>query len=155
MSSTESLPPTRCKGFSSPSSPDRPLCNSTEGTSPLGKWAMRTSEHPPPSSAKILNTRSHTFTIQDISGGIQTGYGMDDRGLIPSRCKRFFSTSERPHRLCGTPSLLSNAYQGPFPGELSGWGAKLTIQFHLVQKSTMVELYLNFPYVFMVWCLIS
>jgi hypothetical protein len=36
---------------------------------------------------------------QDSSVAAATGYGMDDRGLILGRVKRFFSTSQRPDRL--------------------------------------------------------
>jgi hypothetical protein len=36
---------------------------------------------------------------QDNSVGIATGYGLDDRGSIPERGKRYFSTPHRPHRV--------------------------------------------------------
>jgi hypothetical protein len=45
------------------------------------------------------------------------GYGLDDRGSIPGGCWEFFPKPPRPERLWGTPSLLSNGYQGLFP-----WG---------------------------------
>jgi hypothetical protein len=44
------------------------------------------------------------------------GYGLDERGLIPIRGKIlvFFSFPQRPNRLRGLPSLLSNGYRGSF-----------------------------------------
>jgi hypothetical protein len=36
---------------------------------------------------------------RDVSIGIPTGYGLDGRGSIPSRGKRFFSAPQRPDRL--------------------------------------------------------
>jgi len=35
-----------------------------------------------------------------------TGYGLDDRGSIPDRC-RIFSAPQRSVLLCGSPSFLS------------------------------------------------
>jgi len=42
-------------------------------------------------------------------------YGLDDRSSIPGRGLYFFS-SQRPDRLWGPLSLLSNDYLGLFPG---------------------------------------
>jgi hypothetical protein len=62
--------------------------------------------------------------------GIATGlYGLEDRGSIPGRGKRFFSSPQRPDRLWGPSSLLSNGYRGLSP----------------VPRLRMVELYLQFP----------
>jgi hypothetical protein len=46
--------------------------------------------------------------------GIATGYGLDDRGIgvrVPVG-SRIFSFPQRPDRLWGPPSLLSNGYRG-------------------------------------------
>jgi hypothetical protein len=43
------------------------------------------------------------------------GYGLDCRGSIPSRGKRFFSTPQRPDRIWDPHSLLFNGYQELFP----------------------------------------
>jgi hypothetical protein len=54
---------------------------------------------------------------------IATGYGLDDRGVrvrVPIG-SGISSSSRRPDRPWGTPSLLSNGYRG-----LSGRGVKLT-----------------------------
>jgi hypothetical protein len=54
---------------------------------------------------------------RDSAVGIATGYGLDDRGVgvrVPVG-SRIFSSPRSPHRLCGTPSLLSNGYRGLFP----------------------------------------
>jgi hypothetical protein len=45
---------------------------------------------------------------RDASVGIVTGYRLDGRGSIPGRGKIFFSSPQRPDRLLGPPSLLSN-----------------------------------------------
>jgi hypothetical protein len=42
----------------------------------------------------------------------QYSYGLDGRDSIPGRDKRFVSTPQRPDRLWGPPSLLSNGYWG-------------------------------------------
>jgi hypothetical protein len=51
-----------------------------------------------------------------VVGGIATGYGLDDRGVgvrVPVRGK-IFSSLRRPYLLWGSPSHLSNGYQGIF-----------------------------------------
>jgi hypothetical protein len=48
--------------------------------------------------------------------GIATGYGLEDGGVgvqVPVGA-RFFSSSQRPDRLWGPPSLLPNDYRGLF-----------------------------------------
>jgi hypothetical protein len=51
--------------------------------------------------------------------GIATGYGLYDRGVavrIPVG-SRIFSFPRLPHRLWGSPNLLSNGYRGLFLGD--------------------------------------
>jgi hypothetical protein len=44
--------------------------------------------------------------------GIATDYGLDDSCSSPDRGKRFISFPQRPDRVWGLPSLLSNSYRG-------------------------------------------
>jgi hypothetical protein len=53
----------------------------------------------------------------DNSVGIATGYRLDDRSSILERGKILFSSLQRPDRLWGPPSLLSNGYWERFPPE--------------------------------------
>jgi hypothetical protein len=50
--------------------------------------------------------------VQNVEAGVATVYGLDYRGSILSRGKRFFSAPFSPDRLWGPPSLLSNGYRG-------------------------------------------
>jgi hypothetical protein len=71
---------------------------------------------------------------RDSSVGIETDYGLDFWGSIPGRGKIFFFTPQRPDRLWGPPSLLSNGYRGIFPRGLCGRSVKLTTHLHLVPR---------------------
>jgi hypothetical protein len=62
-----------------------------------------------PKFINIINVRR---TAGDSSLGIATGHGLDDRGSIFSRDKRFFSCPQCQDRLWGPPSLLFNGYRG-------------------------------------------
>jgi hypothetical protein len=81
----------------------------------------------------------------DISVGIAKGYGLDGRGSISGRGKKFFFTPQRPDWLWDPPSLLYNWYRGHVPQGYSGLMMKLTTNLHLVPRSRMVELYLHSP----------
>jgi hypothetical protein len=59
------------------------------------------------------------ITDRDSAVSVATGYVLDDRGVgvrVPVE-GRFFSPPQRPDRLRGPPSLLSNGYRGIFPRE--------------------------------------
>jgi hypothetical protein len=65
----------------------------------------------------IYRERGVERETRDSSVGIATAYGLD--GLVGVQVpieSRIFSSSQRPHRLWGPPSLLFNGYRGPFPG---------------------------------------
>jgi hypothetical protein len=47
---------------------------------------------------------------RDSSVGIAKGYGLEDWGSIRGLAKIVFSTPQRPDRLWGPHSLLSNGY---------------------------------------------
>jgi hypothetical protein len=64
---------------------------------------------------KILNVNTILYESQDSSVGKATSYGLDDRGSIPGRVKRFFSISQNLDCLWGPPSLLSYKYWGLLP----------------------------------------
>jgi hypothetical protein len=49
------------------------------------------------------------------SVSIVTGYGLDIKGSIPGRGKRFFFSPQHPDWILGQPTLLSNGYWGLFP----------------------------------------
>jgi hypothetical protein len=73
----------------------------------------------------------------DSAVSIANGYGLDDRGVgvwVPVG-SRIFTSPCRPDQLRGTPSLLSNEYQGLFPRESSSQGVKLTTHLQLVSRS--------------------
>jgi hypothetical protein len=53
---------------------------------------------------------------RDSSVGIAMDCGIDLQGSIPGKCKRFFSTLQRPDRLWNPPSLSSNEYRELFLG---------------------------------------
>jgi hypothetical protein len=76
--------------------------------------------------------------------GIVIACGLDDRGSFSDRDNIFSSTPQLPDQLSGPSSLLCDGYQG-----LSGRGVKLTTNFHLVPRSTMVSYTSTPPYVFM------
>jgi hypothetical protein len=71
---------------------------------------------------------------QDSSVSIVMCYELGGRG------DGFFSSSQLSERLCGLPSLLSNAYRRLFSG-----GVKPTTYLHLVLRSVKVEMYLLSP----------
>jgi len=43
------------------------------------------------------------------------GLWLDDRCLIPSRCRKLFSSPPRPGRPLGPPRFLSSGFRGLFP----------------------------------------
>jgi hypothetical protein len=71
--------------------------------------------------------------------------GPEGRGSFPSSGSRFFSFPQRPGRLWGPPSLLSNGQQGLFLRGHNRLDVKLTDYVHLVPRWSMVELYLHSP----------
>jgi hypothetical protein len=82
---------------------------------------------------------------RNSSVGIATDYGLDGRGSIPGRGKRFLPIPQRPDQLWGPPSLFSNGYRRLLTWGQSDHGVKFTIHISLVPKSRMVELSLYSP----------
>jgi hypothetical protein len=62
-------------------------------------------------------------------GLLVTRLGLDSR-----QRQTFFSTPQRPDRLRGPASLLSNESRRIFPRDYSDWGVKLTTRLHLVPR---------------------
>jgi hypothetical protein len=66
---------------------------------------------------------------------------MDGWGSNPGMGKRFFSPPKRRDRLWGPSSPIS---KGQWPMANGHWAMKLATELHLVPRSRIVELYLNF-----------
>jgi hypothetical protein len=66
---------------------------------------------------KIFQTFLSRNVNRDSAIGIATGDGLDDCrvGVRVTEGVRFFSSTRRPDRFRGPPSLLSNGYRGHFP----------------------------------------
>jgi hypothetical protein len=57
-----------------------------------------------------------SFCCRNSSVGVATGYGLEDRGSIPGRGKRFFSTAKRPDPLWGHSASSPMGTGNRFPG---------------------------------------
>jgi hypothetical protein len=110
--------------------------------------------------APVINThskqREHELYYSGYdSVGIALGYGLDYRSSrvrFPAGAVKFFSSPPRPERLWGTPSLLSNGYQGlslgvKRPGREADHSPPSS-----AEVKEWVELYLHSQYAFMAWC---
>jgi hypothetical protein len=95
--------------------------------------------------AAVIMRKAFNTGSRDNSVGIAMGYRMDGRGSIPDTGKTLFSSPQRPDRLWGPPSLLSNGYRRFFPVGQSGRGVNLTAHLHLVPRSKLVGLHLHSP----------
>jgi hypothetical protein len=62
-----------------------------------------------------FNIHKHGIYLKNtiFSVGTAKCYGLDGMDSIPDNAK-FFSSPQRPDRLWGLPSLLSNRYEGCF-----------------------------------------
>jgi hypothetical protein len=69
----------------------------------------------PPTVKKILFFQEKLFFCNYLRIAQSVGYGLDCRGLIPGRDKRFFSSPQHRDRLWIPPSLLRNGYWGLLP----------------------------------------
>jgi hypothetical protein len=73
---------------------------------------------------------------RDSSVSVAKSYGLDCRSSILGAEKRFFSTPQRPGRLWGIPSFLSNGYGGLFPSGLKRSGREAD---HLPRPTVQVK----------------
>jgi hypothetical protein len=55
------------------------------------------------------------YTISDGSVGTAMSYGLNDRGLTPSKGKRCFPTPQLPDRLGAHPASYAMGTRAPFP----------------------------------------
>jgi hypothetical protein len=62
----------------------------------------------------VLNMHVRINKCRDSSVTMAMSYGLDSRGSIPGRGKKFFFMTQRPDRLWGPSSLLSNGYRGSY-----------------------------------------
>jgi hypothetical protein len=62
------------------------------------------------------------------------GYGLGERGSIPGKGKRFFSTPQRLDRLWVPTSFLPNGHRGLFPRGQRVRILNVTINLHLVPR---------------------
>jgi hypothetical protein len=85
------------------------------------------------SSVKYTTKINHYgyYTYPSLWGGRQ-------RNLIsiPGRDRIVFCPLQRPDRLWGPPSPLSNCYKISNPGGRASWGVKFTVHLHLVWRHT-------------------
>jgi hypothetical protein len=58
----------------------------------------------------------NVYLNRDSSVGKATSYGLNGRGSIPGKDKRFLSSPEHPDRLWGAPNLFLNGYTRNLPG---------------------------------------
>jgi hypothetical protein len=79
---------------------------------------------------------------RDSSVGIAKGYGLNGRGSISGRDKRFFSTPQPTDRFWAPPSLPSTEYWELFPRGVKRPRHEAD-QSYLVPRSRMLELYLH------------
>jgi hypothetical protein len=78
------------------------------------------------------------------SRDLVTCYGLDGQGSIPCRGKSIFSSPQRPHQLCGSPSSYPMVTEGSF-SRIKAAGAWNWPHLHLVPRWRMVDLYLHSP----------
>jgi hypothetical protein len=89
---------------------------------------------------------------RDSSVDIATGYGLDGPDSIPGSA-RFFPSPERPDRLWGLPSLLSNGYRGLFPPEVKRQGREADHSLPSSAEVKKVGAIPPLPHVLMAYCL--
>jgi hypothetical protein len=61
--------------------------------------------------SRLFNHALSTAQSRGRSVGAATGYGLDDRGSIPSGVCEVTSSAQRPNRLWGSPNFLSKGYR--------------------------------------------
>jgi hypothetical protein len=75
------------------------------------KWILDTLRKELP-SLNLFTIYPEVFRSRDSSVGITMGYGLDGRGSISGRAKRFPFTPQHPDQFWSPPSLLPNEYRG-------------------------------------------
>jgi hypothetical protein len=100
----------------------------------------------------IQISQYYGFKRRDSAVGIATSRWSDDRGVGVRLLEgsRIFTSSRRPERLWGPPSLLYNGYPGvKRPGREADYSQQVP------RSRKYGSIHPLHPYVFKEWCLIS
>jgi hypothetical protein len=84
-----------------------------------------------------------------LTAGMATGYGLGGRGSIPSKSKIFCFSVTFIMAPGATKSPVQWVPEGLIPQKQSDRGVKLTTHHQLLQRSRMVELYIQSHIAFM------
>jgi hypothetical protein len=93
--------------------------------------------------ASLMSSRSRNSSVTIVTR-LCIGR-LRNRSSIAGKGNRFVSSPQRPDRLWGPPSVLSNGHHGLFARGQNGQCVKLTTHVPLVPRPGMVELYLHSP----------
>jgi hypothetical protein len=90
-----------------------------DGTLTIGKVRRLSRDHRVDHRKYICTYRLYVHRPSSVA--VVMSYSLDNRGSIPARRKRFFSTPQHPDRPWGPPSLLFIGTGGTFPrGKAAG-----------------------------------
>jgi hypothetical protein len=84
---------------------------------------------------------------RDSTVGIATGFGLDGWGseFWSHGRERFFSPPRHPERFLGPPNLLTNGYQGLFPGSKVAGAWSWSLSYKWCRGQECVDLNIHSP----------